>query len=155
MPGVDEYVCKRQCTINIDFELYMNALGIPLVASTPTELSYFSVTTTHFCLDQFSGQRPSTFELQNFQLDKPLVRSPCPVPTCSHIQAFQPFFKLGAYSSSYTSKRHTTLLLSGACNHVLFDGAVGAKCAIIYALSRNVMSVWLLPRCVKKIHRYH
>lgn len=99
MSDVDEYVSKRKDTRNLDVELYVNALGISFVDSTPTELAYFSVTGIHFRLDRFDGQQLITCEVQDLQLDNQLVRCSWPVVIWS-----PPPIELGSSSSGSSSR---------------------------------------------------
>lgn len=74
--NVDE---QKQVTKSLDIEIFVNALGVSFVDSTPTELAYLSVTGIHFRLDRFDGQQLLTCDIRDLQLDNQLVRCPWPV----------------------------------------------------------------------------
>ena len=64
----DDSLTKDNCTRNLDVELFINVLGVSFAESSPTELSYLSVTDIHFRLDQFDEQQLVTCEGQDLHL---------------------------------------------------------------------------------------
>lgn len=74
-----EVIIQKPATKSVDFEIFVNALGVSIVDSTPTELAYLSVTGIHFRLDRFDGQQLVTCDVRDLQLDNQLTRCPWPV----------------------------------------------------------------------------
>lgn len=99
-PSSSEVHLKERYTRSLDVELFINAIGVSFVESSPTELAYLSITGVHFRLDRFDGQQLVICEIQDLQLDNQVPKCPWPVVLWS-----PPPFESGSGASSSEARK--------------------------------------------------